>query len=45
MQTPVSAKGGRTYNRSKGGSKGTRSAPQTPVSNTGEEVYVEFLYL
>ncbi|PON97398.1 E2F Family [Trema orientale] len=34
MQTPVSAKGGRTYNRSKG-SKGNKSAPQTPVSNAG----------
>ncbi|XP_062112558.1 transcription factor E2FA isoform X1 [Humulus lupulus] len=34
MQTPVSAKGGRTYNRSKG-SKANRSTPQTPVSNAG----------
>ncbi|KAJ9181317.1 hypothetical protein P3X46_009457 [Hevea brasiliensis] len=32
FRTPVSAKGGRKYNRSKA-SKGTRSGPQTPVSN------------
>ncbi|OAY42972.1 transcription factor E2FA [Manihot esculenta] len=32
FQTPVSAKGGRTYNRSKA-SKGTRSGPHTPASN------------
>ncbi|KDP36136.1 hypothetical protein JCGZ_08780 [Jatropha curcas] len=31
FQTPVSAKGGRIYNRSKA-SKGNRSGPQTPVS-------------
>ena len=35
LQTPVSAKGGRTYNRSKG-TKGNRSTPQTPVSNVGK---------
>ncbi|KAL5808670.1 hypothetical protein ACOSQ3_029361 [Xanthoceras sorbifolium] len=34
FQTPVSAKGGRMNNRSKG-SKGNRSTPQTPVSNAG----------
>ncbi|XP_015898821.1 transcription factor E2FA isoform X1 [Ziziphus jujuba] len=34
LNTPVSAKGGRAYNRSKT-SKGNRSAPQTPVSNAG----------
>lgn len=34
LNTPVSAKGGRIYNRSKG-SKGNRSGPQTPVSNAG----------
>lgn len=38
MHTPVSAKGGRAYNRSKG-SKGNRSAPQTPVSNAGDKFY------
>lgn len=38
MHTPVSAKGGRAYNRSKG-SKGNRSTPQTPVSNAGNEFY------
>ncbi|WCJ34215.1 Transcription factor E2FA [Euphorbia peplus] len=32
FHTPVSAKGGRTYNKSKA-SKGNRSGPQTPVSN------------
>ncbi|XP_050229888.1 transcription factor E2FA [Mercurialis annua] len=32
FRTPVSAKGGRAYNRSKA-SKGHRSGPQTPVSN------------
>ncbi|KAL5538152.1 hypothetical protein UlMin_042804 [Ulmus minor] len=32
LQTPVSAKGGRTYNRPKS-SKGNKSTPQTPVSN------------
>ncbi|KAL4605997.1 hypothetical protein ACB092_09G070100 [Castanea dentata] len=34
LKTPVSAKGGRIYNRSKG-TKGNRSGPQTPVSNAG----------
>ncbi|XP_056159047.1 transcription factor E2FA isoform X2 [Syzygium oleosum] len=34
FQTPVSAKGGRTYNRSKG-SKANKSGPQTPLSNDG----------
>lgn len=39
FQTPVSAKGGRTYNRSKA-SKGTRSGPHTPASNIGEKFYL-----
>nr|POE57812.1 transcription factor e2fa [Quercus suber] len=34
LKTPVSAKGGRIYNRSKG-TKGNRSGPQTPVANAG----------
>ncbi|XP_041024261.1 transcription factor E2FA [Juglans microcarpa x Juglans regia] len=34
LSTPVSLKGGRIYNRSKA-SKGSRSGPQTPVSNAG----------
>ncbi|XP_030548649.1 transcription factor E2FA isoform X2 [Rhodamnia argentea] len=34
FQTPVSAKGGRIYNRSKG-SKANKSGPQTPLSNDG----------
>ncbi|KAE8098624.1 hypothetical protein FH972_016670 [Carpinus fangiana] len=34
LKTPVSAKGGRIYNRSQA-SKGNRSGPQTPVSNAG----------
>lgn len=38
LNTPVSAKGGRAYNRSKA-SKGNRSAPQTPVSNAGGVFY------
>lgn len=40
MQTPVSAKGGRTYNRTKGGPKGNRSAPPTPASNAGKEFII-----
>lgn len=35
LKTPVSAKGGRIYNRSQA-PKGNRSGPQTPVSNAGE---------
>ncbi|OMO82525.1 hypothetical protein CCACVL1_11927 [Corchorus capsularis] len=34
FQTPVSAKGGRTNNRSKA-SKANKSTPQTPISNAG----------
>ncbi|MCL7025950.1 hypothetical protein MKW94_012545 [Papaver nudicaule] len=34
LQTPVSGKGGRVYNRTKA-SKYNRSGPQTPVSNAG----------
>lgn len=37
FHTPVSAKGGRANNRSKG-IKGNRSTPQTPVSNAGEKI-------
>ncbi|KAK1563745.1 hypothetical protein Q3G72_032116 [Acer saccharum] len=35
FQTPVSAKGGRINNRSKGTKGNNRSTPQTPVSNVG----------
>nr|QYW07149.1 transcription factor E2FA [Dimocarpus longan] len=37
FQTPVSAKGRRITNRSKG-TKGNRSTPQTPVSNAGSPI-------
>lgn len=37
FHTPVSAKGGRVNNRSKG-IKGNRLTPQTPVSNAGEKI-------
>lgn len=37
FRTPVSAKGGRTYNKSKA-SKGSGAGPQTPVSKSGEEI-------
>ncbi|KAG6770339.1 hypothetical protein POTOM_026017 [Populus tomentosa] len=42
FRTPVSAKGGRTYNKSKA-SKGSGAGPQTPVSKAGEEMYLSTL--
>jgi len=42
LRTPVSAKGGRTYNKSKA-SKGSGAGPQTPVSKAGEEMYLSTL--
>lgn len=37
FKTPVSAKGGRTSNKSKVAKEG-RSGPQTPISNAGEKI-------
>jgi transcription factor E2F3 len=42
FRTPVSVKGGRTYNKSKA-SKGSGAGPQTPVSKAGEEMYLSTL--
>ena len=41
LKTPVSAKGGRTYNKSKVSKEG-RSGPLTPISNAGE-IIIPFL--
>lgn len=38
FKTPVSAKGGRTYNKSKVAKEG-RFGPQTPISNAGEKIF------
>lgn len=44
IQTPVSAKGGRVYSKSKASRK-TTSGPQTPISDTSEKLYMVLIFL
>lgn len=43
VQTPVSGKGGRVYNKSKTSRK-TTSGPQTPISDTSEKIYMVLIF-